>query len=59
MAVDAAVADIQRTGDVDDGGFRKPETAQHVLGDFEDSLGGQNYGFVHGRTVRPAMAGSL
>ena len=53
MPVDAAVADIQRTGNVYDGSLRKPEAAQHVLGDFEDLFRGQNYGFVHGRTVRP------
>ena len=51
MPVDAAVADIERTGDIDDGGLGQPEAAQHVLGDFEDPLRGQNHGFVHARTV--------
>ena len=51
MPVDAAMADIERAGDIHHGGFRQPETAQHVLGDFEDPLGGQNYILVHARTV--------
>ncbi len=51
MPVDAAVADIERTGNVDHGGFRQPEAAQHVLGDLENPLRGQNQRFVHARTV--------
>ena len=51
MPVDAAVADIERTGDIHDRRLCQPETAQHVLGDFENSLGGQNYVFVHARTA--------
>ena len=59
MPVDAAVADIERAGDIDDRGLCQPEAAQHILGDFEDSLRGQNHRFVHGRTVRVVMARSL
>ena len=51
MPVDAAVADIERTGNIHDGGLRQPETAQHVLGDLENPLRGQNDDFVHARTV--------
>ena len=51
MAVDAAVADIERTGNIHDRGLRQPEAAQHVLGDLENSLWGQNQCLVHARTV--------
>ncbi len=50
MPIDAAVADIERTGNVDDRGLRQPEPAQHVLGDLENSLRGQNHSFIHART---------
>ncbi len=51
MTVDAAVAHIERTGNIHDSGFRQPEASQHVLGDLENSLRGQNHCFVHARTV--------
>ena len=51
MAIDAAVADIERTGNIDDRGFRQAEAAQHVLGDLQDALGGQNHYFVHAHTT--------
>ncbi len=51
MTIDAAMADIERTGDIHHRGFRQPEPAQHVLGDLENSLRGQNHRFVHARTV--------
>src|SRR5580658_7086835 len=51
MTIDAAVADIERTRHIHNGRLRQSETAQHVLGDFENSLRRQYDGFVHGRTV--------
>ena len=39
VAVDAAVADAEGAGDVDDVGFGRPVAAQDVFGRFEDSLG--------------------
>jgi ethanolamine ammonia-lyase small subunit len=51
MPVDAAVADIERTGNIHDGGLGQPEAAQHVLGDVENLLRRQNQGLVHARTV--------
>ena len=51
MPVDATVAYIERAGNIHDRGFRQPETAQHVLGDLENSLRGQNHCFVHARTI--------
>ena len=50
MTVDAAVADIERPGDVDHRGLRQTEAAQHVFRDLENSLGGQNHSFVHACT---------
>ena len=50
MPIDAAVADIERPGNVDNRGLRQPEAAQHVFGDLENSLGGQNHNFIHART---------
>ena len=50
MPVDAAVADIQRTGNVHHRGLGQPEAAQYVLGDLQNSLRGQNHDFVHART---------
>ena len=47
MPVDAAVADIQRAGNIDHGGLRQPKAAQHVLGDLQNAFRGQNHGFVH------------
>jgi hypothetical protein len=38
MPVDAAVADIQRTGNINDGGFRKPEAAENVFGHLKDAF---------------------
>ncbi len=57
MTVDAAVADIERTRDIDDRGFRQPEATQHVLGDLENSLWGQNQCFVHARTICLSLFG--
>ena len=51
MTVDAAVAHIERTGNVHHRRLRQTETAQHVLGDLENSLRGQNNVLVHARTV--------
>ena len=38
MAVYAAVAYVERPGDVDDRGLGWPEAAQHVLGRLQDPL---------------------
>ena len=51
MPVNAAVADIERAGDVDYSRLGEPVAAQHVLGDFENALRGQNNCFIHMRTV--------
>ena len=41
MAVDAAVADAERAGDIDDGGLGRPEAGQHLFRRVEDPVGGQ------------------
>src|SRR5712664_1617413 len=51
MTIDAAVAHIERTGNIHDRGLGQPEATQHILGDFENSLGGQDHYFVHARTA--------
>ena len=51
MPVDAAVAHIERTGNVHHRCLRQSEPAQHVLGGFENSLRSQNDDFVHACTV--------
>ena len=51
MTVNAAVADIQRTRNIHHRGLRQTETAQHVLGDLQNSFRGQNNVLVHARTV--------
>ena len=50
MAIDAAVADIERTGNVHDSGFGQPVAAKNVLGNLQNPFGGQNHDFVHART---------
>ena len=50
MAIDAAVADIERTGDVHHGGLGQAVAAQNVLGNLQNPFGGQNHDFVHTRT---------
>ena len=50
MAVDAAVANIERPGHIDHSGLGEPVTAQNVLGNLQNPLGGQNHDFVHWRT---------
>ena len=50
MTVDAAVADIERTGDIHHRRLRQPVTTQHVLGYLQNPFGGQNHDFVHART---------
>ena len=50
MAIDAAVADIQRTGHVHHRGLGQPVAAQNVLGNLQNPFGGQNHDFVHART---------
>ena len=50
MAIDAAVADIERTGNVHHGRLGQPVAAQNVLGHLQNSFGGQNHDFVHART---------
>ena len=42
MAIDAAVAHIERTRDVHDGGLGQPVAAQDLLGSFENPLRGQD-----------------
>lgn len=53
MAIDAAVAHIERAGNVDHGGLGKPVAPEHVLGDFEDPLRRQDNGFIHASTMFP------
>jgi hypothetical protein len=50
MTVDAAMADIERTGDVHDGRLGEPVPPQNVLGYLQDPLRGQNHDFVQART---------
>ena len=50
MAVDAAVADIERTGNIHYGCLGQPVAAQNVLGNLQNPFGGQNHDFVHART---------
>ena len=51
MAVDAAVAHIERTRNVHDGGLGQPIAAQDLLGGLENSLRGQDDDFVHARSL--------
>src|ERR1700688_2439121 len=51
MPVDAAVADIERAGDVDHGGLGEAKAAQHILGGLENTLRSQNDTFVHASSV--------
>jgi hypothetical protein len=51
MAIDAAVTDVERTGNVHHRGFRQPEASQHILGGLEDPFRGQNHCFVHAHTA--------
>src|SRR4051794_11139829 len=53
MAVDAAVAHIERTGNIDNGSLGKSVAPQDVLGDFEDPLRRQDNGFIHASTLFP------
>ena len=50
MAIDAAVADIERAGDVHDRRLREPVTPQYVFGHLQNPFGGQNHDFVHAHT---------
>ena len=50
MAVNAAVADIERSRNVNDGGLGQTIAAQNVLSDFQNAFGGQNHILVHLRT---------
>ena len=50
MSVDAAVADIERPGDIHYSCLRQPVAPQNVLGYLQNPLGGQNHDFVHART---------
>ena len=50
MAIDAAVAHIERTGNVNHRSLGQPIAPQHVLGNLQNSLRGQNHDFVHART---------
>ena len=47
MAVDAAVADVERTRDINHGGFGEAKAAQHIFSGFENALRGQNDDFIH------------
>jgi len=51
MTVNAAVAHIERAGDIHHRGLRQPKAAQHVLGHLENTLRRQNHILVHRRTV--------
>ena len=51
MAVDAAVADIERTGNVHNRGLGQSKPAQDVFGGFENPLRGQNDDFIHEGTL--------
>ena len=52
VPVDAAVADAERAGHVDHGGLGRAVAAQHVLGGFEDALGGQGLAGAAGMASR-------
>ena len=56
MAIDAAVAHIECTGNVNDGGLGKSVAPQDVLGHFEDPLRRQDNHFVHASTLFPLRA---
>jgi hypothetical protein len=51
MPVDAAVAHIERAGDIHDGSLGETKAAQYVFGNFQNALRGQHNDFVHGNPV--------
>jgi len=57
MTVNAAVADVERAGDIDHRGLCQPKAAQHVLGSLENTLRRQDDILVHARTVILSCSG--
>src|SRR5712672_2348423 len=51
MPIDAAVAHIERAGNVHDGGFGEAKAAQYIFGGFETPFRSQNDDFIHGTSL--------